>query len=109
MIPSITANLFDETLVSQSQTLTHCACKDYDDSTGSSEEDSEEDAEADALYRNYEILSDFYKEHFVDLRVLDATCDPEMVPGPDVTNGHVKVIPNSLSGFFLTLCSFHKH
>ena len=28
------------------------------------------------MYRSYEILSDFYKKHFVDLRVLDTSCDP---------------------------------
>ena len=48
------------------------------------------DDDADLLYRNYEILSEFYKKHFVDLRVLDATCDPETVPGPGVLNGRVK-------------------
>ena len=35
-------------------------------------------------------MSEFYKKHFVDLRVLDATCDSATVPGPNVLNGHVK-------------------
>jgi hypothetical protein len=35
-------------------------------------------------FRRYEILSDFYKKHFVDLRVLDTTCDLEEVPPPKV-------------------------
>ncbi len=48
---------------------------DYDDE----EEESDADQEEELLYRNYEILSDFYKKHFVDLRVLDTTCDPASV------------------------------
>ena len=37
------------------------------------------------IFRRYEILSDFYKKHFVDLRVLDTTCDLEEVPPPKVS------------------------
>lgn len=35
-------------------------------------------------------MSDFYKKHFVDLRVLDTTCDPAEVPAPKVHHGHVQ-------------------
>ena len=34
------------------------------------------ESETELIYRNYEILSDFYKKHFVDLRVLDTSCEP---------------------------------
>ena len=55
--------------------------EDYDEyDEEEEEEEEEEEAEADyeeeLMYRNYEILSDFYKKHFVDLRVLDTSCDP---------------------------------
>ena len=43
----------------------------------------------DTLYRNYEILSEFYQKYFVDLRILDLTCDPVSVPAPTVNNGRV--------------------
>ena len=46
--------------------------------------------EEELLYRNYEILSAFYKKHFVDLRVLDTTCIPEETPPPQIENGYVK-------------------
>ena len=60
--------------------------REYDDEDGDDYDqyDEEEEEEADAaadyeeelMYRSYEILSDFYKKHFVDLRVLDTSCDP---------------------------------
>ena len=43
----------------------------------------------DTLYRNYEILSEFYQKYFVDLRILDLTCDPLSVPAPTINNGRV--------------------
>ena len=54
------------------------------------EEESEEDTEVDPMYRDYEILSDFYKKHFVDLRVLDTTCEPSRVPPPKIEHGYVQ-------------------
>ena len=42
------------------------------------------------MYRDYEILSDFYKKHFVDLRVLDTTCEPSRVPPPKIEHGYVQ-------------------
>ena len=54
--------------------------EDYDEYDEEDEEEEEADAESDyeeeLMYRSYEILSDFYKKHFVDLRVLDTSCDP---------------------------------
>ena len=50
-------------------------------------EDDEEDM--DLLYRNYEILSEFYQKFFVDLRILDLTCDPASLPTPTVPNARV--------------------
>ena len=44
----------------------------------------------DTLYRNYEILSEFYQKHYVDLRVLDDTCEPSKYPAPSIANGIVK-------------------
>ena len=44
----------------------------------------------DTLYRNYEILSEFYQKHYVDLRVLDETCEPTKYPAPSISNGIVK-------------------
>ena len=67
--------------------------EDYGEEGEEEEEEEEDSDEYDAeelLYRNYEILSDFYKKHFVDLRVLDTTCDPEEVPPPEVEHGAVK-------------------
>ena len=43
----------------------------------------------DTLYRNYEILSEFYQKYFVDLRILDLTCDPASLPAPKINNGKV--------------------
>jgi hypothetical protein len=43
----------------------------------------------DLLYRNYEILSEFYQKYFVDLRILDATCDPATLPAPTIPNARV--------------------
>ena len=63
---------------------------DYEEEEDEEDEEEAEDPETELLYRSYEILSDFYKKHFVDLRVLDASCDPEAVPPPDVINGHVQ-------------------
>ena len=65
--------------------------EDYDENE-ESEESSEtnNESEADLIYRNYEILSDFYKKHFVDLRVLDTSCEPTMVPPPKIEHGYVK-------------------
>ena len=53
------------------------------------EEDKETDEETEQLYRNYEILSEFYQKHFVDLRVLDASCDPQQRPAPTIGQGSV--------------------
>ena len=53
------------------------------------EEDQETDEETEQLYRNYEILSEFYQKHFVDLRVLDASCDPVARPAPTIAQGSV--------------------
>jgi hypothetical protein len=50
-------------------------------------EDDEEDM--DLLYRNYEILSEFYQKYFVDLRILDLTCDPAVLPAPTLANARV--------------------
>ncbi len=50
-------------------------------------EDDEEDM--DLLYRNYEILSEFYQKYFVDLRILDITCDPAVLPAPTLSNARV--------------------
>ncbi len=58
--------------------------EEEDQNTGSTEDETE------LLYRNYEILSDFYKKHFVDLRVLDTTCDPERIVPPKIDHGFVK-------------------
>ena len=44
----------------------------------------------DTLYRNYEILSEFYQRHYVDLRVLDATCEPSAYPAPVIAHGIVR-------------------
>ena len=49
-----------------------------------------EDEDMDTLYRNYEILSEFYQKHFVDLRVLDETCEPSKYPAPSIPNGIVR-------------------
>ena len=69
--------------------------EDYEEEENYDEEEDEEeyidpDYEEELLYRNYEILSDFYKTHFVDLRVLDTTCDAELTPPPAVANGAVR-------------------
>ena len=70
--------------------------EDYDEEEYEEEEEEEEenasnaDEEAELLYRSYEILSGFYKTHFVDLRVLDSTCEPSEVPPPAIMHGHVK-------------------
>ena len=53
-------------------------------------EDSSVDSETELIYRNYEILSDFYKKHFVDLRVLDSSCEPSRVPPPKIERGYVQ-------------------
>ena len=39
-------------------------------------DDDYEDEDMDTLYRNYEILSEFYQKYYVDLRILDMTCEP---------------------------------
>ena len=44
----------------------------------------------DTLYRNYEILSEFYQKHYVDLRVLDETCEPSAYPAPVIAHGIVR-------------------
>jgi len=73
--------------------------EEYDQDYEEEEEDYEEEEEGEEkgdvdeeelLYRSYEILSDFYKKHFVDLRVLDTSCEPEEVPPPEVDHGYVK-------------------
>ena len=51
------------------------------------EESTDEDTEQ--LYRNYEILSEFYQKHFVDLRILDESCDGEVRPAPTINHGSV--------------------
>ena len=52
-------------------------------------ESEHEDEDMDTLYRNYEILSEFYQKYYVDLRILDLTCDPVSVPAPTVNHGRV--------------------
>ena len=68
--------------------------EDYDEDEDVDEEENteetEEETEVDPMYRDYEILSDFYKKHFVDLRVLDSTCEPSRVPPPKIEHGYVK-------------------
>ena len=65
--------------------------EDYDDEEEEEDDDSSDtDEEAELLYRSYEILSGFYKTHFVDLRVLDSSCEPSEVPPPTIMHGHVK-------------------
>ena len=49
-----------------------------------------EDEDMDTLYKNYEILSEFYQTHYVDLRVLDETCEPTKHPAPVIANGIVR-------------------
>ena len=63
---------------------------DYDYDEEEEEEKEEQDPETEQLYRSYEILSEFYKRHFVDLRVLDASCDPSEVPPPKIHHGTVQ-------------------
>ena len=48
------------------------------------------ESETELIYRNYEILSDFYKKHFVDLRVLDTSCEPTRVPPPKIERGFIQ-------------------
>lgn len=60
----------------------------YDGEGNEGEAEYEDDV--DTLYRNYEILSEFYQKHYVDLRVLDDTCEPSQYPAPNVRNGIVK-------------------
>ena len=66
----------------------------YDEDYDYEEEDEEnvngEETEAELIYRNYEILSDFYKKHFVDLRVLDTSCEPSRVPPPKIERGFIQ-------------------
>lgn len=68
--------------------------EDYEEEEEDDGQDASEreriETEEELLYRNYEILSDFYKKHFVDLRVLDTSCVPEKVPPPSIANGGVK-------------------
>ena len=62
--------------------------------TFSTEEDTSNnggtESETELIYRNYEILSDFYKKHFVDLRVLDTSCEPTRVPPPKIERGFIQ-------------------
>ena len=68
--------------------------ENYDDEDYGDEAEEEEttgmDQEAELLYRSYEILSGFYKTHFVDLRVLDSSCEPSEVPPPTIMHAHVQ-------------------
>jgi len=62
-----------------------------DEYEGEDDEESDyNDEDVDRLYANYEILSEFYQKHFVDLRILDETCDPVSFPGPTIQNGIVR-------------------
>ena len=67
---------------------------DYDEETGEDGEDygeeEEYDEDVDTLYKNYEILSEFYQKHYVDLRILDETCDPVSYPAPTIAHGRIK-------------------
>ena len=65
------------------------------------EESTDEDTEQ--LYRNYEILSEFYQKHFVDLRILDESCDGEVRPAPTINHG--SVAQYLLVGFAVNLCN----
>ena len=65
------------------------------------EESTDEDTEQ--LYRNYEILSEFYQKHFVDLRILDESCDGEVRPAPTINHG--SVAQYLLVGFAVKLCN----
>ena len=65
------------------------------------EESTDEDTEQ--LYRNYEILSEFYQKHFVDLRILDESCDGEVRPAPTINHG--SVAQYLLVGFKNKLCN----
>ena len=67
------------------------------------EESTDEDTEQ--LYRNYEILSEFYQKHFVDLRILDESCDGEVRPAPTINHG--SVAQYLLVGFAVKLCNHH--
>ena len=66
---------------------------DYEGGEEEYEEDYEEeestDEDTEQLYRNYEILSEFYQKHFVDLRILDESCDGEVRPAPTINHGSV--------------------
>ena len=53
------------------------------------EEEESTDEDTEQLYRNYEILSEFYQKHFVDLRILDESCDGEVRPAPTINHGSV--------------------
>ena len=81
---------YEEEETEQNETNTDYSYEDEDDDYEEEEEEESSDYEEELLYRNYEILSDFYKKHFVDLRVLDTTCVPEETPPPTVENGYVK-------------------
>ena len=66
---------------------------DYDEETGEDGdygEEDEYDEDVDTLYKNYEILSEFYQKHYVDLRILDETCDPVSYPAPSIAHGRIK-------------------
>ena len=52
-------------------------------------DDEYEDEDMDTLYRNYEILSKFYQKYYVDLRILDLTCEPSAFPAPTVKNARI--------------------
>ena len=60
--------------------------EDYEDDY---EEEESTDEDTEQLYRNYEILSEFYQKHFVDLRILDESCDGEVRPAPTINHGSV--------------------
>ena len=71
--------------------------EEYEEQDNYGEEEEEEESESeygdedmDTLYRNYEILSEFYQKHYVDLRVLDETCEPTKYPAPSISNGIVR-------------------
>ena len=83
---------YDEEEYDRNSDSTEYDNEDYDenDEATEEEEESEMDPETELLYRSYEILSDFYKKHFVDLRVLDTTCEPTKVAPPEIIHGHIK-------------------
>ena len=70
------------------------------------EEEESTDEDTEQLYRNYEILSEFYQKHFVDLRILDESCDGEVRPAPTINHG--SVAQYLLVGFAVKICNLKR-